>query len=76
MLAGDAQSGITIMRMEEGLDTGPMLLREAMPLHARITTPELHDALSAMGARLILQALAEMPPATPQPEQAPPTPPN
>jgi methionyl-tRNA formyltransferase len=68
VLAGDAESGITIMRMEEGLDTGPMLLREAMPLHPRITTPELHDALSAMGADLILRALAELPTATPQPE--------
>jgi len=68
VLAGDAESGITIMRMEEGLDTGPMLLRQAMPLHPRITTPELHDALSAMGASLILRALAEQPTATPQPE--------
>ncbi len=67
VLHGDAQSGITIMRMEEGLDTGPMLLAEAMPLHPRITTPELHDALSAMGARLVLRALAEQPAALPQP---------
>ena len=69
VLAGDAESGITIMRMEEGLDTGPMLWREAMPLHPRITTPELHDALSAMGARLILRVLADLPPETPQPEE-------
>ena len=69
ILAGDAESGITIMRMEEGLDTGPMLLREAMPLHPRITTPELHDALSVMGGRLILRALAEQPPETPQPAE-------
>ena len=68
VLAGDAQSGITIMRMEEGLDTGPMLLREAMPLPPRITTPALHDALSEMGARLVLRVLAEMPAAHPQPE--------
>jgi methionyl-tRNA formyltransferase len=52
VLAGDHQSGITIMRMEEGLDTGPMLLREAMALHPRITTPELHDALSACNGLL------------------------
>ncbi len=69
VLAGDVESGITIMRMEEGLDTGPMLLREAMPLPPRITTPELHDALSVMGGRLILRALAEQPPGTPQPEE-------
>ncbi len=69
VLAGDAESGITIMRMEEGLDTGPMLLREAISLPQRITTPELHDALSGMGARMILAALAEMPPAIPQPAE-------
>lgn len=69
ILAGDAQSGITIMRMEEGLDTGPMLLAEAVPISPTTTTPALHDALAAMGARLILRALAEDPPATPQPAE-------
>ena len=68
VLHGDAQSGITIMRMEEGLDTGPMLLREVVELHPRITTPELHDALSEIGARLILRALVEQPAPVPQPE--------
>jgi len=69
ILAGDAESGVTIMRMEEGLDTGPMLLREAVPLGPRATTPWLHDALSEIGARLILRALAEWPEAVPQPEE-------
>jgi methionyl-tRNA formyltransferase len=69
MLAGDAETGITIMRMDKGLDTGPMLLREATPIGPRDTTPEVHDRLSAMGARLILRALEESPPATPQPEE-------
>jgi methionyl-tRNA formyltransferase len=68
ILAGDAESGITIMRMEEGLDTGPMLLREATPITPRMTTPELHDALAAIGARLILRALDEDPAPVPQPE--------
>jgi methionyl-tRNA formyltransferase len=68
ILAGDAESGITIMRMEEGLDTGPMLLREAVPIGPRTKTPELHDALADIGARLILRALDEDPPAVPQPE--------
>lgn len=68
ILAGDSETGITIMQMEEGLDTGPMLLAEATPIGPRSTTPELHDALSAIGARLILRALEENPPATPQPE--------
>jgi methionyl-tRNA formyltransferase len=68
ILHGDAESGITIMRMEEGLDTGPMLLKEAVPVGPRMTTPELHDALSSIGARLVLRALSEDPPAVPQPE--------
>ncbi|MGK7868513.1 methionyl-tRNA formyltransferase [Falsiroseomonas sp. E2-1-a20] len=68
ILAGDAETGITIMQMEEGLDTGPMLLAEASPIGPRTTTPELHDALAGIGARLILRALAENPPAVPQPE--------
>ncbi|WPB87726.1 methionyl-tRNA formyltransferase [Sediminicoccus rosea] len=69
ILHGDAESGVTIMRMEEGLDTGPMLLREAVPLTPRSTTPELHDALAEIGARLILRALEEAPPETPQPAE-------
>ncbi len=68
ILAGDAESGVTIMQMEEGLDTGPMLLAEATPIGPRTTTPELHDALAAIGARLILRALAESPAPVPQPE--------
>jgi methionyl-tRNA formyltransferase len=69
ILAGDHQTGITIMRMEEGLDTGPMLLKEAVPITPTTTTPDLHDALAAMGARLILRALDQDPPATPQPAE-------
>jgi methionyl-tRNA formyltransferase len=69
ILAGDAQTGITIMRMDEGLDTGPMLLREAVPITAATTTPELHDALAALGARMIVRVLADMPEAEPQPEE-------
>ena len=68
ILAGDAETGITIMRMEEGLDTGPMLLREATPIGPRMTTPEVHDALAAIGARLILRALDENPATMQQPE--------
>lgn len=68
ILAGDAETGITIMRMEEGLDTGPMLLTESVLIGPRTTTPELHDALAEVGARLVLHALAEDPPATPQAE--------
>lgn len=58
VLAGDAQTGVTIMRMEAGLDTGPMLLREPWPIHPSTTSGDLHDALSTLGARLIVEALA------------------
>jgi methionyl-tRNA formyltransferase len=68
VLAGDAETGITIMRMDEGLDTGPMLLRETTPIGARETTSAVHDRLSEMGARLILRALEEDPASVPQPE--------
>jgi methionyl-tRNA formyltransferase len=68
ILAGDRETGITVMQMEAGLDTGPMLLREAVPITATTTTPALHDELAALGARLILRALAESPPPVPQPE--------
>lgn len=68
VLAGDAETGITIMRMDAGLDTGAMLLREATPIGSRDTTADLHDRLAAIGARLVLRALEEDPPAVPQPE--------
>jgi methionyl-tRNA formyltransferase len=57
ILAGDPGSGVTIMRMDEGLDTGPMLLSEAVPIADGMTAGELHDALAAVGARLVVQAL-------------------
>jgi methionyl-tRNA formyltransferase len=69
ILAGDTESGITIMRMDEGLDTGPMLLRGTTPIGPRTTTPELHDALAAIGGPLVLRALAEQPTPVPQPEE-------
>jgi methionyl-tRNA formyltransferase len=69
ILAGDAQTGITIMRMEEGLDTGPMLLAEALPIGPDATVGALHDALAAIGARLVLRALAEDPAPVPQPAE-------
>jgi methionyl-tRNA formyltransferase len=56
--AGDAESGITIMVMEEGLDTGPMLLRERVGIGPDTTAAGLHDALAALGAKLIVAALA------------------
>ena len=70
IMAGDAESGVCIMRMEAGLDTGPVLLREATPIGPEETTGDLHDRLSAMGARLIVDALARLPdlPERPQSE--------
>ena len=59
LLAGDAQSGVTIMQMDAGLDTGDMLLEEAVAIGPRMTANELHDALAAIGARLIVKALAD-----------------
>ncbi len=68
ILAGDAETGITIMQMDAGLDTGPMLLREAVPIGPRGTAAEMHDVLASLGARLVLRALEENPPPVAQPE--------
>lgn len=67
--AGDAQSGITIMQMDAGLDTGDMLLRGVVPITPETTAGDLHDALMKQGGDLILRALAEMPSPIPQPEE-------
>ena len=69
VLAGDTATGVTIMQMDAGLDTGPMLLREAVAIGPRTTAAELHDVLGAMGARLIVQALQDLSPPVPQPEE-------
>jgi len=61
IMAGDAQTGVCIMQMEAGLDTGPVLLSQATDIDARETTGALQDRLSAMGADLIVQALAQLP---------------
>ena len=58
--AGDAETGITIMQMDEGLDTGPMLLRRALPIAAGDTTASLHDRLAALGGDCIVEALAAL----------------
>ncbi|WP_299839294.1 methionyl-tRNA formyltransferase [uncultured Jannaschia sp.] len=57
VMAGDDRTGICIMAMEAGLDTGPVLLREATDIAPTDTTGDLHDRLSAMGARLAVQAV-------------------
>ncbi|MEO6031283.1 MAG: methionyl-tRNA formyltransferase [Burkholderiaceae bacterium] len=55
--AGDAQTGVTIMQMDAGLDTGDMLLVEAIPIAPDDTAASLHDRLALLGARLIIEAL-------------------
>lgn len=55
--AGDTRTGITIMQMDAGLDTGDMLMVESMPITPEDTTATLHDRLAALGGRLILEAL-------------------
>ncbi len=59
ILAGDHETGITIMQMDEGLDTGPMLLAERLPISPSDTGAMLHDRLAALGARLIVAALEQ-----------------
>ena len=71
--AGDSMTGVTIMQMDEGLDTGDMLLREAMPIEADDTTASLHDKLAQSGANLIVQAINDLAKgklvSTPQPHE-------
>jgi len=69
ILAGDAATGVTIMQMEAGLDTGPMLLAASLPITDTATAAVLHDELAALGADLILRALAEHPAPVPQPAE-------
>ncbi|MGC7405267.1 methionyl-tRNA formyltransferase [Pandoraea pneumonica] len=71
--AGDAETGITIMQMDAGLDTGAMILREAEPIAPDDTTATLHDRMAALGGKLIVDALRQLArdgklPAEPQPE--------
>ena len=68
IMAGDAETGVCIMAMEAGLDTGPVLLREAVAIGATETTGQLHDRLSALGARLIVEALARLDTLAPEPQ--------
>jgi len=68
LLAGDLQTGITIMQMDAGLDTGAILLQEALPIAPEDTAGTLRDKLAALGARLIVNALAASPAPQPQDE--------
>ena len=60
LLAGDRETGITIMQMDEGLDTGAMLLKQALPIGADDSAQTLHDKLVVLGAQTILSALTQL----------------
>jgi methionyl-tRNA formyltransferase len=68
IMAGDAESGVTIMRMELGLDTGPMMKVARLPITPETTASSLHDELAALGAKLMVEVLKQPESAgTPQP---------
>lgn len=70
VMAGDAETGVAIMQMEAGLDTGPVLAEARTPIGAGDTTADLHDRLAEMGAGLIVDVLDRLPlPAVPQPAE-------
>jgi methionyl-tRNA formyltransferase len=74
ILEGDSETGVTIMQMEEGLDTGPMVSMKAVPIRPSTTTQSLHDMLAALGSSMVVDALNELAEkgrlsATPQPSE-------
>jgi methionyl-tRNA formyltransferase len=72
ILAGDAATGVSIMQMDAGLDTGPVLLQRPLAIGAHHTAGMLHDELAALGAEALLEVLAQLPRglgATPQPQE-------
>jgi methionyl-tRNA formyltransferase len=68
IIAGDAETGVCIMQMEAGLDTGPVLLCRAIPIGETETASQLHDRLAQLGAEAIVTALADLDRLTPQPQ--------
>ena len=68
ILAGDRETGVTIMQMDEGLDTGAMLLQQAAPIGPQTTAGGLTETLAALGGRLIVEALGRLDALTPQPQ--------
>jgi methionyl-tRNA formyltransferase len=73
IMAGDAESGVTVMKMDEGLDTGEMAMIERVPIPENVTTGLMHNALSQIGASLMVRALSALERGTlqfaPQPEE-------
>jgi len=60
IMAGDCETGVSIMRLDQGLDTGPVCLTRRTPIGADMTAGELHDELAQLGARLMVEALAKL----------------
>jgi methionyl-tRNA formyltransferase len=60
IMAGDRETGVMVMKMEEGLDTGPVALDRRVPIGADATTGDLHDELAQLGAKLMLAALGAL----------------
>ena len=60
IMAGDSETGVMVMKMDEGLDTGPIAMAERVPIGPDATTGELHDELARLGADLMLRALAAL----------------
>jgi methionyl-tRNA formyltransferase len=71
ILAGDATTGITLMRMDSGLDTGPVLRQAGLPIGPRMTGGELHDALAALGAGMLAPAIEDLAAGRMQPQSQP-----
>ncbi len=73
IMAGDTETGIMVMKMDKGLDTGPVALTSRMPISAEMTAGELHDALSAIGAQAMVNAMEKLEadhlPLTPQSDE-------
>jgi methionyl-tRNA formyltransferase len=67
ILAGDEETGISIMQMDAGLDTGPVILEKRIAIGAQESAGQLHDRLAALGAEAIVEALDGLPSLTPQP---------
>lgn len=60
IMAGDAETGVCVMKMEEGLDTGPVAMVETLAIDGNVTAGEMHDRLAALGADLMVRALAAL----------------
>lgn len=71
LLAGDPESGITIMQMDPGLDTGPILSAEPLPITPDMTGGQLHDALAGLGAHLLMRTIADLKAGTVHPRPQP-----